>query len=161
MRQLPQLEPVKPLNQMFIQHGLPETIVTDNGSQFTSGQFQEFCQQNSINHVCSPPYHPQYNGQAERFVDTFKRAMLKARGEGTTYDIIERFLFVYRTTPHDLLPNFKSPAEMLMGRKLRTVQSAMIPKPLAEQRPQLQTTCIPHEVGAKVYVRDYRHGFDK
>ena len=152
---------IKLLNQIFIQHGIPETIVTDNGLQFTSSQFQEFCQQNSINHVRSPPYHPQSNGQAERFVDTFKRAMLKARGEGTTYDIIERFLFVYRTTPHDLLPNFKSPAEMLMGRKLRTVHSAMIPKPLAQQRPQLQTTWIPHEVGAKVYVRDYRHGFDK
>ncbi|CAH8643202.1 unnamed protein product, partial [Schistosoma guineensis] len=90
---------IKLLNRIFAQHGLPETIVTDNGSQFTSSQFREFCLQNSINHVRSPPYHPQSNGQAERFVDTFKRAMLKARGEGTTEDIIERFLVAYRTTP--------------------------------------------------------------
>ncbi|CAH8288100.1 unnamed protein product [Schistosoma rodhaini] len=149
------------LNQIFAQHGLPETIVTDNGSQFTSSQFREFCLQNSINHVRSPPYHPQSNGQAERFVDTFKRAMLKARGEGTTHDIIERFLIVYRTTPHDLLPNFKSPSEVLMGRKLRTIHNAMTPRRVAQQSPHMKNTRILYEVGAKVYVRDYRHGYDK
>ena len=126
---------VKLLNQIFTQHGLPETIVTDNGSQFTSSQFQEFCQQNSINHVRSPPYHPQSNGQAERFLDTLKRAMLKAWGEGTTYDIIRTISICVPNDP--IRPtNFKSPAEVLMERKLRTVHSAMIPKPLAQQRPQ-------------------------
>ncbi|CAH8671840.1 unnamed protein product [Schistosoma bovis] len=152
---------IKLLNRIFAQHGLPEAIVTDNGSQFTSSQFRDFRLQNSINHVRSPPYHPQSNGQAERFVDTFKRAMLKARGEGTTEDIIERFLVAYRTTPHDLLPNSKSPAEMLMGRKLRTVHGAMKPKQVAQQSPQMKNTRIPYEVGTKVYARDYRHGCDK
>ena len=46
------------LSQVFSQHGLPDTIVSDNGSQFTSSQFQDFCRKNAINHMFSPPYHP-------------------------------------------------------------------------------------------------------
>uniref|UniRef100_A0AA85J8L0 Integrase catalytic domain-containing protein n=1 Tax=Trichobilharzia regenti TaxID=157069 RepID=A0AA85J8L0_TRIRE len=37
---------LKALTDIFSHHGLPETIVTDNGSQFTSHQFQQFCHQN-------------------------------------------------------------------------------------------------------------------
>ena len=163
----PEVIPVSPpsatrtisiLNQVFSQHGLPDTIVTDNGSQFTSSQFRDFCTQNSITHIRSPPYHPQSNGQAERFVDTFKRALLKAREEGASTEILQRFLFMYRTTPHDLLPNKLSPAEVLMGRKLRTTHAAMTPKqsPQSSLPPRYRKN--PFEPGSKVYVRDYRPG---
>nr|VZI47647.1 unnamed protein product [Spirometra erinaceieuropaei] len=67
------------LRRIFNHHGLPEVLVSDNGSQFTS-TFEDFYRQHNIQHLRSPPYHPQSNGQAERFVDTFKRALLKARG---------------------------------------------------------------------------------
>ena len=81
------------LRCIFSQHGLPEIVVSDNGTQFSSAQFHDFCQQHCIKHIFSPPYHPQSNGQAERFVDTFKRALLKARGEGTSEEVIQQFLF--------------------------------------------------------------------
>ena len=139
------------LSQVFSQHGLPDTIVSDNGSQFISSQFQDFCRQNAINHIFSPPYHPQSNGQAERFVDTFKRALLKARGEGASSDIIQRFLLVYRTTPHDSLPGGQSPAEALMGRKLRTVHTALMPNYLSRNTPAKKMTAL--DVDTRVYVR--------
>ncbi|CAI2738982.1 unnamed protein product, partial [Dicrocoelium dendriticum] len=73
---------ISKLRQAFSRFGCPETMVTDNGSQFTSAAFKEFCKQCAVQHVRSPPFHPQSNGQAERFVDTFKRALQKSKGEG-------------------------------------------------------------------------------
>ena len=61
----------------FATHGLPELLVTDNGSVFTSSEFEEFLQRHGIRHVTSSPYHPATNGLAERAVQTFKTAMKK------------------------------------------------------------------------------------
>ncbi|MFH4981289.1 hypothetical protein AB6A40_007998, partial [Gnathostoma spinigerum] len=110
---------LKLLRQLFAQFGMPEVIVSDNGTQFTSTQFADFCKRNGIEHIFSPPYHPQSNGQAERFVDTFKRTMSKLRGEETTAEALQTFLLSYRTTPNATLSD-RSPAEVLLGRRLRT-----------------------------------------
>jgi hypothetical protein len=148
------------LSDIFSHLGFPETIVTDNGTQFTAHQFAVFCQKHAITHIRSPPYHPQSNGQAERFVDTFKRALLKSRGEGATVDIIQKFLFAYRTTPNDNTPNHQSPAEALMGRKLRTAHNAMIPKQTTPSETLPVSSRPPFEVGSWVYCRDYRPRHD-
>ncbi|BHF72626.1 hypothetical protein SprV_0401569400 [Sparganum proliferum] len=132
----PEITPLNPatasatiafLRRIFSQHGLPEVLVSDNDSQFTSSSFEDFCRPHNIQHLRSPPYHPQSNGQAERYVDTFKRALFKARGEGTTDEIFQAFLFSYRTTPNPASPGGVSPAESLMGRKLRTTFHALVP----------------------------------
>ncbi|CAH8556634.1 unnamed protein product [Dicrocoelium dendriticum] len=116
------------LKRLFSQYGLPQTIVSDNGSQFTSYQFADFCAQNGIQHMRTAPYHPQSNGQAERYVDTLKRALLKSKGEGTLDERLENFLLNYRVTPNPNAPDGKSPAEALMGRRLRTTLDLMTPK---------------------------------
>ncbi|MGL5707069.1 MAG: DDE-type integrase/transposase/recombinase [Aeromonas sp.] len=144
------------LRRIFSQHGLPEIIVSDNGSQFTSSQFDAFCRQHLIEHIRSPPYHPQSNGQAERFVDTFKRALCKARGEGTSDEIIHRFLLSYRSTPNRTLPNAQSPAEALMGRKLRTTHQALIPIESTRKPTTSPDRVSPIIIGTAVYARDYR-----
>ena len=63
------------LRQVFSAYGLPEQLVSDNGPQFISREFAEFMAKNGIKHIRSAPYHPATNGQVERFVQTFKRAM--------------------------------------------------------------------------------------
>ncbi|BHF81902.1 hypothetical protein SprV_0802503700 [Sparganum proliferum] len=146
------------LRRIFSQHGLPEVLVSDNGSQFTSSMFEDFCRQHNIQHLRSPSYHPQSNGQAERFVDTFKRALLKARGEGTTDEIVQAFLFSCRTTPNPASPGGVSPAEALMGRKLRTTFHALGPTGAqpAQTSPVSRSKL---SIGTPVFVRDYRAGF--
>jgi transposase InsO family protein len=115
------------LRKLSAQHGVPETIVSDNGPQFSSRDFKDFCIANSISHIQSPPYHAQSNGRAERFVDTFKRGLHKLRGEGDMEEILDTFLLTYRTTPCPTLPSQQSPAEMLLGRKPRTTMDLLLP----------------------------------
>ena len=59
---------------------------------------------------------------------------------------------MYRTTPHDSLPRGQSPAEALMGRKLRTVHTALMPNYLSRNTPAKKITAL--DVGTRVYVRD-------
>ncbi|XP_055604780.1 uncharacterized protein K02A2.6-like [Uranotaenia lowii] len=113
------------LNELFSRFGVPETIVTDNGKQFTSKQFAALCKSNGIQHLRTAPYHPQSNGQAERFVETMKRSMLKIEeGKGGNItEILQTFLQTYRSTP---ILKGKSPAELMIGKKMRTTLDLLL-----------------------------------
>ena len=54
------------LRDLFARFGIPEQIVSDNGTQFVSDEFQAFVKFNGIRHITSAPYHPATNGLAER-----------------------------------------------------------------------------------------------
>ncbi|XP_055590190.1 uncharacterized protein K02A2.6-like [Uranotaenia lowii] len=116
------------LRNIFSRFGMPEVLVSDNGTQFTSELFEKFCDTNGILHLKTAPYHPQSNGQAERFVDTFKCTVKKIRagGEGLQ-EAIDTFLLCYRATPCRSAPNAKSPAEILLGKRLRTSLELVLP----------------------------------
>ena len=106
--------------------GLPEQIVTDNGSAFTSKEFGTFLQRNGIQQIRTAPYHPASNGQAERTVQTFKTTSNKMLNEkGTINQKVQRFLMAYRTTPHSATNC--TPAELLFGRRLRTALGIIKP----------------------------------
>ena len=59
---------IQKLRSVFSTHGLPEVIVSDNGTSFTSEEFATFIHSNGIKHWTSAPYHPASNGLAERAV---------------------------------------------------------------------------------------------
>ena len=69
------------LRSIFATHGLPEMLVTDNASIFTSEEFKLFAKQNVIRHVTSAPYHPVSNGLVEGVVQTFKEFIKKTSGD--------------------------------------------------------------------------------
>ncbi|XP_053699402.1 uncharacterized protein K02A2.6-like [Sabethes cyaneus] len=114
---------------------MPELLVTDNGTQFKSAEFSEFCCENGIRHMTTVPFHPQPNGQAERFVDTFKRAVKKIQeGEGSVKLALDIFLLTYRSTPDPNVPGRKSPAEAMYNRPLRTSLDLLRPPSIPEQQ---------------------------
>lgn len=122
------------LQECIARFGCPLMVVTDNGTQFDSDAFRRFCHNFGIEHIRTPPFHPQSNGQAERFVDTLKRALLKIGGENVD-EALQIFLQTYRYTPNPSLQNNISPAEALLGRKVRSVLDLM-------KRPERQLESI-------------------
>ena len=61
------------LEQIFAVESLPDTLVTDNGTQFVSCAFEQFCANFDIQHLTSPVFHLASNREGERFTQTFKR----------------------------------------------------------------------------------------
>ncbi|GFV46538.1 uncharacterized protein K02A2.6 [Trichonephila clavipes] len=79
------------LRDSFARFGLPRVLVSDNGSQFTSYEFQRFMHKNGVRHKTSAPFKPSSNGQAERYVATLKqslRAMHKYEDIRTRIDLL-------------------------------------------------------------------------
>ena len=70
---------IEQLRGLFAIHGLPETIVSDNVTCFTSAEFKQFVTRNNIQHITSPAYHPSSNGLAERAVQLVKRGLAKLK----------------------------------------------------------------------------------
>ena len=72
------------LRHTFATHGLPDILVSNNATAFTSAEFQFFAKVNGFRHVRSAPYHLATNGLAERAVQTLKNALKRMTGDVET-----------------------------------------------------------------------------
>jgi hypothetical protein len=115
---------IEKLMETFAIHGLPKSIVSDNGSCFTSEEFRNFTRSNGILHTCTAPYHPSSNGLAERAVQTVKMGLKKIL-DGTLEMRLSRFLARYRLTPQS--STGVSPAELLLKRRPRSKLDLLYP----------------------------------
>ncbi|XP_046404103.1 uncharacterized protein K02A2.6-like [Ischnura elegans] len=112
-------EIISHLRNVFSVFGLPEQIVTDNGPQFTGGEFAKFCEMNCIRHIFSPPYHPATNGAAENMVKIFKNKLKTLLHSGVPLHVaLPRFLFDYRLAPHSTTG--EAPSKLMFGRLPRS-----------------------------------------
>ena len=101
MNKITATKTIEILRTVFARNGLPEQIVSDNGSQFTSTKFESFIKANGITHFKSAPYHPATNGLAERMVRTFKQSLKAMKDEPISLNKkIANFLLMYRNAPH-------------------------------------------------------------
>ncbi|CAF0960964.1 unnamed protein product [Didymodactylos carnosus] len=82
------LDITKSLEQIIDFFGPPQMLVSDNGPPFNSYEMNKFYAKYGINHVTTPPYHPASAGLAERFVRSFKEAMIKEQQMGQSKKII-------------------------------------------------------------------------
>lgn len=156
------------LRALFARTGLPHQIVSDNGTPFTGEEFQRFVRKNGIQHTTIVPYHPASNGQAERFVQTFKHSV-KAMGQdsGSLHQKIANFLLAYRNSTHAITG--QTPAMLFLGRPLRSRLDLLKPN-LQQHVQRKQSSSVLHSqrrplrtfrVGQHVSARDYRNNGQK
>ncbi|XP_046408463.1 uncharacterized protein K02A2.6-like [Ischnura elegans] len=155
---------IEKLRDCFACFGLPNIIITDNGRQFTSLEFKNFCANNGIVHRLSAPYHPSTKGAAENCVKTFKEALNRLLGDMrqaglSMCSLVSKYLFSYRTTPH--CATNETPAKLMFGREPKTRLSFLSASFVAKyNRKQIEyhhgQSNINFNVGEVVYVKDYR-----
>ena len=114
---------INALKSAFSRYGIPEMVMSDNGPQYSSQEFRDFAKAYNFNHITSSPHLAQSNVQAERTVQTLKKLLKESSDPYLA-------LLTYRCTP---FPWCKlSPAELLMGRRLRSnislLQDQLTPK---------------------------------
>ena len=143
------------LRSLFARYGIPQQIVSDNGPQFTSEEYRQFCECNGIRRTLVAPYHPSSNGEAERFVQTFKSAIRRAQPKDLS-KALAQFLLHYRTTSHRATG--RSPAEMMFGRRIR-MKLDLLHLIKTSRRFEKQNTYNRNlrefQVGENVWMRNY------
>ena len=103
----------------WVQHyGVPSTITTDRGSQFSSAIFTQLAKTWGIQCLMTTPYHPEANGLVERFHRRMKESLI-ALGADSPNDWYWRLpctMLAIRTT---LKPDLgASPADLVYGEGL-------------------------------------------
>ena len=134
------------LKNIFARWGIPEQIVTDSGTQFTSATFKKFAKDYNFQQVFSSPHHHQANGEAESGVKIAKRILYQ--------DDIFLALMSYRATP--IAATGVSPAELIMGRKIRTTLP-VVPEKLNPKWPDFKKV---RENDTKM-KRSYKQYYDR
>ncbi len=103
------------LVQLFSRVGIPEEILTDQGTNFTSRLMGQLNKQLGITAIRTTPYHPQTDGLVERFNQTLKNMLRKFVADtGRDWDKWLPFvLFAYREVPQ--ASTGFAPFELLYG----------------------------------------------
>ncbi|KAI5751993.1 hypothetical protein M8J77_012766 [Diaphorina citri] len=102
------------IKSIFARHGIPQIVVSDNGPQFSSREFQQFARTYEFQHITSSPRYPRSNGEAESAVKIMKKMLTKC-----LYDNTDPYIGMLnlRNTPKNFGP---SPAQLLFSRVLNS-----------------------------------------
>ena len=162
------------LRSWFAIYGLPVELVSDNGPQLCSAEFELFLSKNGIKHILVPQYHPQSNGAAERSVQIVKGSLKKylvSDQFGSDVKVplqhrVDNFLFSYRITPQTTTGC--SPYELLFRHAPRTRFTLLKPDVNVKVSKQQDRQRLNHDTkgtklrefsrGDKVMVKNFRGG---
>ena len=104
---------IKMMKSHFAVHGIQCKLLTDNGPQFASREFESFTNKRGFEHIISSSYFPQSNGLEENSVKQAKKLLEKCKTDPLLG------LLNLRNVPRD--QTLRSPAQQLMSRRTRGV----------------------------------------
>ena len=113
-----------------LRFGVPDVLHTDQGSNFNSELMKQVRQLLQIDKSQTTSYHPQGNGQVERFnrliADTFSK---HCAANPRTWDLVLPYVtFVYNTTVHNTTRD--TPFSLVYGEEYQYPISLFYPKPI-------------------------------
>lgn len=119
LRKITAAETVNKLEGIFVRLGYPNSITLDNGRQFVSSEFDNYCKQRGITLNRTTPYWPQENGLTERQNRSMMKRLKISQGLKQDWkEELRKYLLMYYSTPHSTTG--KTPSELLYGRTIRT-----------------------------------------
>lgn len=71
---------------LFSVYGIPQNVISDQGSAFTAKEFKRFCEQNNIKHILNAVATPRANGQVERLNRSILSALMTTTLEEDRWD---------------------------------------------------------------------------
>ena len=127
-------EIISSLCKWFSQFGIPENLLSDNGTPFVSSEMHPFLQSLGVRHLRSANYHPQSNGCIERFHRTLKSRLKRVfDSQNVSFECaLDKVMFDIRSTPHAMTGH--TPAFRFLGREIRTKESLLSTLPFQSSR---------------------------
>lgn len=112
-------ETIVHIEPIFVRLGYPRTITLDNGRQFISSMFEDYCHSKNIKLNHTAPYWPQANGEVERQNSSLLKRLKISHSMNRDWkaDLLQ-YLLMYNTTPHSVTG--KAPCMLLQNRMIRS-----------------------------------------
>ena len=105
------------VEQIILKFGIPQTLLTDQGSNFLSELFANVCKFLRVKRIKTSAYHPQTNGALERtrrvLLEYLRCYILENQTDWDKW--VPYATFVFNTTPYS--NTGFTPHELLLGRK--------------------------------------------
>ena len=109
------------MNEFIMVHGTPQRLISDNGVHFNNAMMKNISATLKFIHAFSAVYHPETNGQVERFNSTFCTQLSKYNDEERDDwdDYLSAIVYAYNTSVHSTT-GF-TPYELAFGRMNKSV----------------------------------------
>ena len=116
------------IDHWILEYGEPMQLHSDQGRNFESNLIKQFCELHGIEKTRTTAYHPQADGQVERFNKTLIDLICKLPGLTVDWDLRAPVSAMsYNSTVHD--STGYSPNMLMKGREIRHTQGKIIPDP--------------------------------
>lgn len=127
----------------------PTTILSDNGPEFRSREFNELLQENGIKHTYTTPLRPSSNGLVERTNRTITELLRNLSSSPSTWDEdLPRAVRTYNTTYHSEIG--MSPSQFLLRKEHLTSDAPLVLPAVQQYWREGNPSFIPFRVGQKV-----------
>jgi len=104
------------VTQWAFKYGPPRTLLSDNGSQFASRLFQSICLEMGTKNLFTSTYHPQTNGQVERFNRTLQNMLRNYVNEHQSDWDVYAHTLAYAYNNHVHRSTGTTPFELILSR---------------------------------------------